>query len=263
MKAIFTALLLLMTLGTNAEEVDENTIPLDVEKANLHFGFIKLTDCAALVIAKEKGFFQAEGLNVKLTAQKNWVILLDNVIKGQLDGAHMLAGQPIGATVGVSQKANIITAFSMDLNGNGITMAQDVWEKMKVHVPKDKDGKPIHPIKADSLKPVLAEWDGPFNMGMVFPVSTHNYELRYWLAAAGIHPGFYTASDSKGHTNGDVIISPNAPPLMPSYLNSRAILGYCVGEPWNQKAVFAEKDGKQLGVPVITNYEIWKNNPEK
>ena len=263
MKVVLTALLLLMTLGTNAEEVDENTIPLDVEKANLHFGFIKLTDCAALVIAKEKGFFQAEGLNVKLTAQKNWVILLDNVIKGQLDGAHMLAGQPIGATVGVSQKANIITAFSMDLNGNGITMAQDVWEKMKVHVPKDKDGKPIHPIKADSLKPVLADWDGPFNMGMVFPVSTHNYELRYWLAAAGIHPGFYTASDSKGHTNGDVIISPNAPPLMPSYLNSRAILGYCVGEPWNQKAVFAEKDGKQLGVPVITNYEIWKNNPEK
>ena len=60
--------------------VDENTIPLDVEKPNLHFGFIKLTDCAPLVIAKEKGFFEAEGLNVKLTAQKNWVILLDNVI---------------------------------------------------------------------------------------------------------------------------------------------------------------------------------------
>ncbi|MCM8528896.1 MAG: ABC transporter substrate-binding protein, partial [Lentisphaeraceae bacterium] len=182
LKAVLTALVFFMALGVSAEEVDENTIPLDVEKPNLHFGFIKLTDCAALVIAKEKGFFQAEGLNVKLTAQKNWVILLDNVIKGQLDGAHMLAGQPIGATVGVSQKANVITAFSMDLNGNGITMAYDVWEKMKEHVPKDKDGKPIHPIKADALKPVLAEWDGPFNMGMVFPVSTHNYELRYWLA---------------------------------------------------------------------------------
>ena len=103
--------------------VDENTVLIDVEKKNLHFGFIKLTDCAALVIAREKGFFEAEGLSVKLTAQKNWVVLLDNVIKGQLDGAHMLAGQPIGATVGVSQKADIITAFSMDLNGNGITLA--------------------------------------------------------------------------------------------------------------------------------------------
>ena len=243
--------------------VDENTIPLDVEKPNLHFGFIKLTDCAPLVIAKEKGFFEAEGLNVKLTAQKNWVILLDNVIKGSLDGAHMLAGQPIGATVGVSQKADIITAYSLDLNGNGITLATDVWEQMKENVPADADGKPIHPIKADALKPVVDGWEGDFNLGMVFPVSTHNYELRYWLAAGGIHPGFYTEADAQGHTGGDVIISPNAPPLMPSYLNSRAILGYCVGEPWNQKAVFAEKDGKQLGVPVVTNYEIWKNNPEK
>ncbi|MEI6890890.1 MAG: CmpA/NrtA family ABC transporter substrate-binding protein [Pontiella sp.] len=243
--------------------VDENTIPLDVEKSNLHFGFIKLTDCAPLVIAKEKGFFAAEGLNVKLTAQKNWVILLDNVIKGSLDGAHMLAGQPIGATVGVSQKAEIITAYSLDLNGNAITLATDVWEQMKVNVPADANGLPIHPIKADALKPVIDHWEGDFNLGMVFPVSTHNYELRYWLAAGGIHPGFYTAADAQGHTDGDVVISPNAPPLMPSYLNSRAILGYCVGEPWNQKAVLAEKEGQQLGVPVVTNYEIWKNNPEK
>ncbi len=243
--------------------VDDNTIPLDVEKPNLHFGFIKLTDCAPLVIAKEKGFFEAEGLNVQLTAQKNWVILLDNVIKGSLDGAHMLAGQPIGATVGVSQKADIITAYSLDLNGNGITLATDIWEQMKKNVPVDADGKPVHPISASALKPVIDNWEGDFNLGMVFPVSTHNYEIRYWLAAGGIKPGFYTEADSQGHTGGDVIISPNAPPLMPSYLNSRASLGYCVGEPWNQKAVFADKEGKQLGVPVITNYEIWKNNPEK
>jgi len=251
--------------STTSDEVavDENTELLDVEKKNLHFGFIKLTDCAALVIAKEKGFFDAEGLSVKLTAQKNWVVLLDNVIKGELDGAHMLAGQPIGATVGVSQKADIITAFSMDLNGNGITLAREIWEQMKPGVPKDADGNVIHPIKADALKPVIDSYDGQFNLGMVFPVSTHNYELRYWLAAANIHPGFYTATDPKGHTDGDVVISPNAPPLMPSYLQSGAILGYCVGEPWNQKAVFADYKGGQLGVPVTTNYDIWKNNPEK
>jgi len=254
---------LVIGAGAAFAAVDENTIPLDVEKPNLHFGFIKLTDCAPLVIAKEKGFFEAEGLNVQLTAQKNWVILLDNVIKGSLDGAHMLAGQPIGATVGVSQKADIITAYSLDLNGNGITLATDIWEQMKKNVPLDADGKPVHPISAAALKPVIDSWEGDFNLGMVFPVSTHNYELRYWLAAGGIKPGFYTEADPQGHTGGDVIISPNAPPLMPSYLNSRAILGYCVGEPWNQKAVFADKDGKQLGVPVVTNYEIWKNNPEK
>lgn len=243
--------------------VDENTVLIDVEKKNLHFGFIKLTDCAPLVIAKEKGFFEAEGLAVLLTAQKNWVVLLDNVIKGQLDGAHMLAGQPIGATVGVSQKADVITAFSMDLNGNGITLAREIWEQMKPGVEKDAAGNPVHPIKADALKPVIEAYPKAFHLGMVFPVSTHNYELRYWLAAGGIHPGFYTSTDPKGHTDGDVVISPNAPPLMPSYLQSGAILGYCVGEPWNQKAVFADHNGGQLGVPVVTNYDIWKNNPEK
>jgi nitrate/nitrite transport system substrate-binding protein len=73
---------------------------LDVEKDALTFGFIKLTDCAPLVIAKEKLFFEEEGLDVKLEAQANWKILLDRVISGELDGAHMLAGQPIGATIG-------------------------------------------------------------------------------------------------------------------------------------------------------------------
>ena len=140
--------MLIVSWSAVAEEVDENTIPLDVEKPNLHFGFIKLTDCAALVIAKEKGFFKAEGLNVKLTAQKNWVILLDNVIKGQLDGAHMLAGQPLGATIGFGTESHVVTAFSMDLNGNGITVSNEIWDKMKAHIPS-QDGKPVHPIKAD------------------------------------------------------------------------------------------------------------------
>ncbi len=74
--------------------------PLDVEKDELKFGFIKLTDCAPIVIAKEKGFFDDEGLSVTVEAQGNWKELLNRVITGDLDGAHMLAGQPIGATVG-------------------------------------------------------------------------------------------------------------------------------------------------------------------
>ncbi len=94
------------------------------EKEQLKFGFIKLTDCAPLVIAYEKRFFEDEGLNVTLEAQANWKVLLDRVIDGQLDGAHMLAGQPLGATIGFGTKADIVTAFSMDLNGNAITVSQ-------------------------------------------------------------------------------------------------------------------------------------------
>ncbi len=235
----------------------------DAEKEDLKFGFIKLTDMAPLAVAYEKGYFEDEGLYVTLEAQANWKVLLDGVIDGQLDGAHMLAGQPLAATIGFGTKAHIVTPFSMDLNGNGITVSNAVWEEMKPHVPKQADGKPEHPISAAALKPVVEKYKAqgkPFNMGMVFPVSTHNYELRYWLAAGGIHPGYYAPhkGDITGQLQADALLSVTPPPQMPATLEAGTIYGYCVGEPWNQQAVF-----KGIGVPVITDYEIWKDNPEK
>ncbi|UCE77605.1 MAG: ABC transporter substrate-binding protein [Gammaproteobacteria bacterium] len=248
---------LALTTATAVAELGEP------EKEDLKFGFIKLTDMAPLAIAYEKGFFEDEGLYVQLEAQANWKVLLDGVIDGQLDGAHMLAGQPLAATIGFGTEAHIVTPFSMDLNGNGITVSNEVWEKMKAHVPKQDDGRPQHPIKADYLKPVVDEFKAkgkPFKMGMVFPVSTHNYELRYWLAAGGIHPGYYAPhkGDITGTIDADALLSVTPPPQMPATLEAGTIYGYCVGEPWNQQAVF-----KGIGVPVITDYEIWKDNPEK
>nr|WP_284341022.1 CmpA/NrtA family ABC transporter substrate-binding protein [Devosia nitrariae] len=234
---------------------------LDLERDELTFGFIKLTDMAPLAIAYEKGFFEDEGLYVTLEPQANWKVLLDGVITGQLDGAHMLAGQPLAASIGYGTAAHIITPFSMDLNGNGITVSNAVWEMMKPHVEMDAEGLPVHPISAAALKPVIDEYEAQgrrFNMGMVFPVSTHNYELRYWLAAGGIHPGFYSAEDVSGQIAAEAYLSVTPPPQMPATLEAGTIDGYSVGEPWNQAAVF-----KGIGVPVITDYEIWKNNPEK
>jgi nitrate/nitrite transport system substrate-binding protein len=231
------------------------------EKDELRLGFIKLTDCAPLVIAKEKNFFEDEGLYVTLEAQANWKILMDRVIAGELDGAHMLAGQPIGATIGIGTKAHLVTALSLDLNGNAITVSNDVWKKMQAADPRLAEPKPPHPISAKALAPVVEEWKAngkALQMGMVFPLSTHNYELRYWLAAAGIHPGFYTNGDATGTQEADVLISVTPPPQMPATLAQGTIQGYSVGEPWNQQAVF-----KGIGVPVVTDLEIWKNNPEK
>lgn len=234
---------------------------LEIEKPQLTFGFIKLTDMAPLAIAKEKGFFEDEGLFVAVEAQSNWKNILDRVIDGQLDGAHMLAGQPVAAGAGFGRQAELVTPFSMDLNGNAITVSNEVWSKMKPNIPKDPEGKPIHPIRADALKPVVQQYKNsgkPFKMGMVFPVSTHNYEIRYWLAAAGIHPGMYSKDNVQGQIDAEVLLSVTPPPQMPATLEAGTIHGYCVGEPWNQQAVF-----KGIGVPVITNYDIWKNNPEK
>ncbi|WP_460312080.1 CmpA/NrtA family ABC transporter substrate-binding protein [Aliiglaciecola aliphaticivorans] len=248
-----------VVIGSTSLHAQEVGYP---EKEELKFGFIKLTDMAPLAIAYEKRFFEDEGLYVTLEAQANWKVLLDRVIDGQLDGAHMLAGQPLGATIGYGTQADIITAFSMDLNGNAITVSNDIWSQMKTHIPHE-NGKPVHPIKADALKPVIDSFKDqgkPFKMGMVFPVSTHNYELRYWLAAGNIHPGYYAPhkDDTSGQINADALLSVTPPPQMPATMEAGTIEGYCVGEPWNQQAVF-----KGIGVPVVTDYEIWKDNPEK
>lgn len=248
---------LIVTLAASVSHAAE----LKLEKEQIKLGFIKLTDMAPLAIAYEKGFFEDEGLYVTLEPQANWKIILDRVITGELDGAHMLAGQPIGATIGFGTKADIVTAYSMDLNGNAITLSNAVWDSIKASLPAGADGKPLHPIKADVLKPVIERTKAsgkPFNMAMVFPVSTHNYELRYWLASGGIHPGFYSPTDVSGQIRADVLLSVTPPPQMPATLEAGTINGYCVGEPWNQQAIF-----KGVGVPVITDYEIWKNNPEK
>ncbi|MHA6323689.1 CmpA/NrtA family ABC transporter substrate-binding protein [Roseivivax sp. CAU 1753] len=234
---------------------------LDLEKDELTFGFIKLTDMAPLAVAYEQGYFLDEGLFVSLEAQANWKVLLDGVIDGQLDGAHMLAGQPLAATIGYGTQAHIVTPFSMDLNGNGITVSNTVWDMMRPHIPSMDDGRPQHPISAEALVPVIEEFNAkgePFNMGMVFPVSTHNYELRYWLAAGGIKPGYYSPENITGQIDADVFLSVTPPPQMPATLEAGTIHGYCVGEPWNQQAVF-----KGIGVPVITDYQLWRNNPEK
>ncbi len=265
-KKLITAAACAFTLVTGSASINTAVAAEKLgwpEKEELTFGFIKLTDMAPIAIAYENGYFEDEGLYVTIEAQANWKVLLDGVIDGRLDGAHMLAGQPLAATMGFGTKAHIITPFSMDLNGNGITVSNEIWKQMKPNIPKMADGRPVHPIKADALKPVIQKYKAegkPFNMGMVFPVSTHNYELRYWLAAGGIHPGYYAPhkGDTSGQIDAEAYLSVTPPPQMPATLEAGTIYGYCVGEPWNQQAVF-----KGIGVPVITDYEIWKDNPEK
>jgi nitrate/nitrite transport system substrate-binding protein len=232
------------------------------EKEDLRLGFIKLTDMAPLAVAYERGYFEDEGLFVTLEAQANWRVLLDRTISGELDGAHMLAGQPLGATIGYGTEAEMITAFTMDLNGNACTVANEIWAQIRDALPKE-NGRPVHPIHASALRPAIDAQNDQgqaFRFGMVYPVSTHNYELRYWLAAGGIHPGYYAPKrgDTSGTLNADVLISVTPPPQMPATLEAGTIHGYCVGEPWNQQAVF-----RGIGVPVITDYDIRNNIAEK
>lgn len=225
-----------------------------IEQSNLKLGFIKLTDIAPLVVAKEKGFFAEEGLNVTLEPQANWKVLLDGVVSGELNGAHMLAGQVLASGAGIGAKAKLVTPFSLDINGKGVTISNQVYSMIAPTLPKGPDGKVLHPVSAAALKPVVEKFKAegkPFKMGMVFPVSTHNYVLRYWLAAGGLNPGYYLPGDTAGTTGAEVQLSVTPPPQMPSTMEAGTINGYSVGEPWNQAAV-----AKKIGVPIIVDPDI-------
>lgn len=219
-----------------------------LEKTKLTFGIIPLTDCAPIVIAKEKGFFAKHGLDVTISKEASWANIRDKVSLGELDGAHMLAGMPLAATLGVgATQKDTVTAFSMDLNGNGITVSNALYDRMMA---ADPEAMKRRPTTAIALKKVIEEdkkaGKEPMTFAMVFPVSTHNYEIRYWMASAGIDP------------DNDVRLIVIPPPQMVANLTANNIVGYCVGEPWNQRAV-----EMGIGKSIITNYEIWNNNPEK
>ena len=219
-----------------------------LEKRTLTLGFIPLTDCAPLVVAKELGYFDKYGLDVTLSKETSWANIRDKVSIGILDGAQMLAGMPIGMSLGLGPMAKpMVTALSMDLNGNAITVSNELFQRM---MEIDPDSMTQRPISAHALKKVI-EADKkaglpPLTFAMVFPFSSHNYELRYWMAAAGIDP------------DNDVRLVVVPPPQMVGNLEKGSIDGYCVGEPWNMVAV---QSG--IGHTLITKYEIWNNSPEK
>ena len=165
-----------------------------------------------------------------------------------------MAGQPIAATIGFGTQADIITPFSMDMNGNGITVSNGCGRAQEKAA--DEGRQAGHPIDPKYLKEVVDDYkkEGKtFKMGMVFPVSTHNYELRYWLAAGGLNPGYYAPAkgDTSGTIKADVPLSVTPPPQMPATMEAGTIDGYCVGEPWNQQAVL-----KGIGAPVATDYDV-------
>ncbi|GAB4375365.1 MAG: nitrate ABC transporter ATP-binding protein [Elainellaceae cyanobacterium] len=205
-------------------------------KVNLEIGFIPLTDCAPLVVAKEKGFFAKHGLeDVTLSREPSWAAISEGIASGRLDAAQMVAGMPLAMTLGVGLKAPtpVVTALVLDRNGNAITLSKDLY---------NRGVRSLADFKA-----LLADTpDRVHTLGMVHPASMHNLLLRYWLASGGIDP------------DQDVSLTVIPPPQMVSNLKAGNIDGYCVGEPWNSRAV---QEG--LGVVMATDLDIWAGHPEK
>ncbi len=207
-----------------------------LEKVNLDIGFVPLTDCAPLVVAKEMGFFAKHGLEaVTLSREPSWKAILEGVASKRLDAAQMVAGMPPAMTLGFGGNPPLpmVTSLVLSRNGNAITLDKDLFN---AGVRSLEDFASL--IKQTS--------DRSHTLGIVHPTSMHNLMLRYWLAAGGIDP------------DQEVNLTVIPPAQMLANLISNNIDGYCAGDPWNSRAVH---EGE--GVIVATDLDIWAGHPEK
>lgn len=215
---------------------------------SLTIGFVPLTDCATLAVAKERGTFKAHGLDVTMKRFVSWAAMRDALRSGVIDAAQMLSPMVVASAAGLEPYAGeFTTAFTLNLNGNAITVSTSLYEDMSRQSPESMSRKPL---SAHALKLIIdqrREDNKPkLSFAYVFPHSMHAMELRYWLAAAGIDP----------HEDVNLVVIP--PSRVVDALRSGEIDGYCVGEPWNNAAVVAG-----IGRTLITSGEIWSNGPEK
>lgn len=207
-------------------------------------GFIPLTDSLVLVAAREKGFAAAEGVELTLVREISWANIRDRVAVGQFDVAHMLAPMPIAASLGLSPiDVPVIAAMGLNLGGNAITVSAALWEAMQAAgAPEDFSPAGV----GAALRLVVKLRASKLKLAMVHPYSSHNYELRYWLAASGIHPD----------RDVELVIVP--PPLMADALAAGRIDGFCVGEPWGSVAV-----ASGVGRIATVKAKLWPLSPEK
>jgi two-component system, oxyanion-binding sensor len=207
--------------------------------------FVPLVDCAVLVAARELGFAAAEGLELELVREPSWASLRDHLNLGHVDCAHALAPLPVASTLGVGHvQVDCIVPFVLSRGGNAITVSTTLFAEMQEAAQGAALDTPAAAGKA--LAAAIAKRTAPPTLGMVFPFSSHNFDLRYWLAAFGVHP------------DRDVRLVAIPPPLMVESLRAGHVDGFCVGEPWNSLAV---ADG--LGCIVATKSQLMPHGVEK
>src|SRR5688500_20115197 len=207
------------------------------EVTDMRFGIIALTDCAPIVMAHELGYFKKFGINSIISKEASWAVIRDKLTLGENHATHMLIGMPFASTMGLagSPVKPMVIPWILNRNGQAITLNN----KLKAAgVKKASDVKPL----ADKAKAA----GEPLAFAMTFPPGTHAMWIRYWLASGGIHP------------DRDVSLITIPPPQMVANMKVDKMDGFCVGEPWNARAI---ADG--IGFTSITTQQMWKDHPEK
>ncbi len=203
------------------------------EKKEVRIGFIPLTDCASVVMASVLGIDKKYGIKIIPTKEASWAGVRDKLVNGELDCAHVLYGLVYGVHLGIGgPKKDMAVLMNLNNNGQAITLAKKLADKGAVN--------------GAGLAKLMASEKREYTFAQTFPTGTHAMWLYYWLAANGINP----MKDAK------VITVP--PPQMVANMRVGNMDGFCVGEPWNHRAIM---DG--IGVTAATTQEIWKDHPEK
>jgi len=207
------------------------------ETPNIRFGIIALTDCSPIVMAHELGLFKKFGINSVVSKEASWAVIRDKLSLGENQATHMLIGMPFASTMGLigSPVKPMVIPWLLNRNGQAITL-NNRMKQAGVKIPKD-------------VKPLADRARGsgdPLTFAMTFPTGTHAMWIRYWLASGGIHP------------DKDVSLITIPPAQMVANMKVDKMDGFCVGEPWNNRAIV---DG--IGYTVTTTQKMWKDHPEK
>jgi nitrate/nitrite transport system substrate-binding protein len=207
------------------------------ETNTIRFGIIALTDCSSIVMAHELGYFRQFGIESIISKEASWAVIRDKLSIGENQATHMLIGMPFASTMGLagSPVKPMVIPWLLNRNGQAITLNNKLKQ---AGVKTAKDVKPV----ADKAK---AAGD-PLTFAMTFPPGTHAMWIRYWLASGGIHP------------DRDVTLITIPPPQMVANMKVGKMDGFCVGEPWNNRAIV---DG--IGYTVVTTQQMWRDHPEK
>jgi nitrate/nitrite transport system substrate-binding protein len=207
------------------------------ETKTIRFGIIALTDCSSIIMGHELGYFKQFGIDSIISKEASWAVIRDKLSIGENQATHMLLGMPFASTMGLagSPVKPMVIPWLLNRNGQAITLNNKLKQ---AGVKTAKDVKPI----ADKAK---AAGD-PLSFAMTFPPGTHAMWIRYWLASGGIHP------------DKDVTLITIPPPQMVANMKVDKMDGFCVGEPWNNRAIV---DG--IGYTVITTQQMWPDHPEK
>jgi two-component system, oxyanion-binding sensor len=213
--------------------------------SELTVGFLPLVDACLPILAREHGFAEAEGVSLRLVRDMSWATVLDRLLYGHSDAAHLIAPLAIATTLGRGRPAQpLAVPFVLGLNGNAITLRPELAARVGEH------GKLGDPVKVGAALAAVAQerkaTGQPLRFGVVHRYSSHNYMLRYWLAACGVRPDH------------DVEFTTLAPPFCADALEAGEVDGICVGEPWNSVAV-----ERGVGVIVLATAQIWRRGVEK